>query len=220
MIVFCRKEGRSGISSNSLLCSSESGHEISASMINEDSMRLKPVISICLLLLIAFPTAGLAKERWISISPMAFSTHDESGKALIYKTEFGDEAYVTLGTTYGHVWAPVNFPPDADKCEVRLVEARVFDNLDILNGTQTMDYAALAVGLVRIDFESGQTENVIWFGTAWQGAPGHIILSGSPPGKTEIDNQKYSWYLRLTVELQSSLYKDDLRFYGVRISYK
>jgi hypothetical protein len=183
-------------------------------------MRLKPVMSIYLLLLLAFPASGLAKDRWISISPMAFSNHDEGGKAILYKTEFGGEAYVTLGTNYGHVWAPVNFPPDADKREVNLVEARVFDNLDILNPTQVMDYAHIDVSLVKVDFETGQTTRVVWIGTGFQGAPGHIIISGSPNTNAEIDNQRYSWYLRLTVELQSPLFKDDLRLYGVRISYK
>lgn len=183
-------------------------------------MRLKSVFSVLILLLFAFPSAGLAKDRWISISPMAFSTHDDAQKALIYKTEFGGEAYLTLGTNYGHVWAPVNFPPEADKKQVQLLEARVFDNLDILNPTQTMDYAAVAVRLVRLDFESGQIENVVTVGTGFQGAPGHIVLSGSPYVDAEIDNQRYSWYLRFTVELVSPLYKDDLRLYGVRIGYK
>ena len=182
-------------------------------------MKLKQAICLGLLLFVAFPAAGFAKERWISISPMAFSDDDDN-IALLYKTDIGGEAYVTLGTSYGHVWAPVNFPSDADKREVDLVEARVFDNLDVLNPTQTLDYAHIDVSLVKVDFETGQTTQVIWLGTGWQGAPGHIILSGSPITDAEIDNQKYSWYLRLTVELYPISLKDDLRLYGVRIRYK
>ena len=83
-----------------------------------------------------------------------------------------------------------------------------------------MDYAALAVHLVRLDFETGQTKTVRSVGTGFAGAPGHIILSDSTGMNTKINNRKYSWFLRFAVELQSPLFKDELRLYGVRIAYK
>jgi len=178
-------------------------------------MKLRTKLFSLLLCSILFPSALFA-ANWISISAMTF-VGDKN--ILMHKME-GISSYLTLETTTGSAWAAVNFPPNTKGKKVVRLEALVYDGLDVLFGELPLDVAHIGVLLNKVDLATGETFDVMAAGTAYDGAPGLIIVTDTNGSNTEIDNKKWAWYLKCYIELSSSSQKDHMRLYGVRIRYK
>ena len=176
-------------------------------------MKTKPMCFAVFLMLIVSPSFVLG-ATWISVSGMTFVGDAD---ILMFKKE-GISSYLTLETTYGSAWAPVNFPPNLKNKKVVRMEALVYDGLDAMFGI--IDVANIQVYLNKVDLGTGAVTTVMSLGTGYSGAPGLITASTNLATDAEIDNKKWAWYLKCTVELQTPSYKDDLRLYGVRIRYK
>jgi hypothetical protein len=81
-----------------------------------------------------------------------------------------------------------------------------------------LDVANIRIDLIKVDLATGLITGVMAVGTGMMGAPGLVTLSDTTGTNVKIDNKKWAWYLKCTVELSGN--KDELRLYGVRIRYK
>lgn len=174
-------------------------------------MKFKLLFFAVLLLLIVSPTF-VQGATWISISGMVFVGDAD---ILMYKYE-GISSYLTLDTTYGSAWAQVNFPPNSKGKKVVRMDATVYDGLDAMFGI--LDVANIRIDLIKVELATGLIKGVMAVGTGYMGAPGLVTLSDTTGTDAQIDNKKWAWYLKCTVELSGN--RDDLRLYGVRIRYK
>lgn len=172
-------------------------------------MKFKLTLFSIFLLLVVSPSLVYG-ANWISIPGIVFVGDAD---ILMYKYE-GISSYLTLETTYGSAWAPVNFPPKAKK--VIRMDATVYDGLDVFFGI--LDVANIRIDLIKVDMATGLITGVMAVGTGMQGAPGLVTLTDTTGTDVQIDNKKWAWYLKCTVELSGN--RDELRLYGVRIRYK
>jgi hypothetical protein len=176
-------------------------------------MKIRQMFFTVFLLLIVSPVF-VQGANWISISGMTFVGDAD---IIMHKYE-GISSYVTLETTIGFAWAPVTFPPNTKGKEVIRMEALIYDGLDVKYGI--LDVANVGISLHKVDLDTGLDTVVMSTGTGYSGAPGLITLSTKQATDPQIDNKKWSWYIKFRVELPSSSQYDEMRLYGVRIRYK
>ena len=77
---------------------------------------------------------------------------------VMHKYE-GISSYLTLATTIGFAWAPVNFPPNTKGKKVVRLEALVYDGLDASFGI--LDVANIGVSLHKVDLATGLVTQVM-----------------------------------------------------------
>ena len=178
-------------------------------------MKFKPMFFAVFLLLVVSPSL-VQGANWISVSGMVFVGDAD---VLMFK-EDGFSSYLTLQTSYGYAWAPVNFPPNTKGKKVVRMEALVYDGSTASFGM--LDIGGIRIHLVKVDLATGGVTYVMGAGTPFAQAPGLVTLVATIGPYTEIDsgeidNKKWAWYLRCIAAAPNI---DELRLYGVRIRYK